>query len=418
MNIAILSSTSSYHHLAQMLAKESTVYHYGANSSVLPSTNYIPIHSEMPADRALSDSEVFAFLENIKSKNIDFALASGLPIPADNRIHRGLKNLHIPYFFANREVIALEYNKFTCKKMLNKLGIPTGVGEQVTGLYLFENFKSIPRPFVVKLYPYQYGKQTVIVTDDNHEEVFLDLFSKKLGKESRISNINDDFGLVIEQFINIKLELSYHLLINETGWTYFGSARDYKRLEDGDLGPNSVSMGAYNVSDVDPRIHDYADRIVNFLKEQGYYYKGFMFLGIAIDKTDTPIILEINTRSGDPELPSMLGSITNNLSELFLAASTNMPFPPVVHNNNKTVTLRLINSVYDWTVPGVDLPILDTVPSNIVHGIEGTPEFFIKHSLFTASDNTYKAASEQIYNYLNSQYVGQYRYRKDIGLLK
>jgi hypothetical protein len=68
MNIAILSSTSSYHHLAQMLAKESTVYHYGAKSSVPPSTNYVPIHSEMPADRALSDSEVFAFLENIKSK--------------------------------------------------------------------------------------------------------------------------------------------------------------------------------------------------------------------------------------------------------------------------------------------------------------------------------------------------------------
>jgi phosphoribosylamine--glycine ligase len=330
-----------------------------------------------------------------------------------------LKELGIPYFFVDIKLTALEKNKSLTKKMLNKIGIPTGEGDTVDGKYLFDNFKSIPRPFVIKMnFIFQYGRQTIIVTDENYEEVYLDLFSARLDSNIRITNINFNTNLIIEKFVKIKREYSYHLIANASGWKYLGSARDYKRINDNDEGFNSTSMGSYNIDDVDPIVHEYADKIIKFLKEQDYTYRGFMFLGIAVDENDIPVILEINTRSGDPEIVSILGSVENNLSTLFLSASKDEPIPDIVHNSSKTVTIRLINSVYDWTKPASFLPKLTQFPDDILFGLEGSEEFFIKHSLVTTSDSTHVLAAKKLYQYLDKQFVGQYRYRRDIGILK
>jgi phosphoribosylamine-glycine ligase len=424
MNIAIISSTSSYHHLAQLFLKESlvnNVYHYGAHPSLVETDRYHPVPIAipiMPANNSVEE-EVKSILDHIKDKSINFVMTSSVHIPSSKLMHDELKKLNIPYFFVNAEMTALEKNKSLTKKMLTNLQIPTAIGETVDGKYLFENFKKIPRPFVVKLnFIYQYGKQTVIVTDENYEEVYLDLFSARLDSNARITNINFNSNLIIEQFVKIKKEYSYHALFNETGWKYLGSARDYKKINDGDQGFNSVSMGSYNTHDIDPVVHDYAAKIFNFLKSRNYTYNGFIFLGIAVDENDVPMILEINTRSGDPELQAILGSVENNLSELFLAASNGTPIPEITHNDNKVVTIRLINNVYDWTKPASFLPKLESCPEEIVFGLEGTDPFYLKHSVFTASDSSHELAAKKIYNYLDKQFVGQYRYRRDIGILK
>jgi phosphoribosylamine--glycine ligase len=424
MNIAIVSSTSSYHQLAQMFLKESDVnhvYHYGAHPSLIESDRYHPVPIAipiLPINNSVEE-EVQAILEHIKDKNIAFVVSSSVHIPSSKLMHNGLQELNIPYFFVNPEMTALEKNKSLTKKMLNSLQIPTAGGETVDGKYLFENFKSIPRPFVVKLnFVYQYGKQTIIVTDENYEEVYLDLFSVRLDSNSRITNINFNANLIIEKFVKIKREYSYHALFNNIEWKYLGSARDYKKIEDGDRGFNSVSMGSYNIDDIDPIVHEYTDKIFNFLKNRNYNYKGFIFLGIAVDENDVPMILEINTRSGDPELQAILGSVENNLGELFLAASNDTSIPEITHNDNKTVTIRLINNVYDWTKPASFLPKLESCPEEIVVGLEGTDPFYLKHSVFTASDSTHELAAKKIYKYLDKQFVGQYRYRRDIGILK
>jgi phosphoribosylamine-glycine ligase len=421
MNIAIISSLSVYHQLAEMFLTESNVenvYHYGAHSSLTSKNKYHPYPIEIPAAGRIGNKLVNIF-DDLKNKNINFVIASGLAVASSEFAHAKLKELGIPYFFVDVKLSGLEKNKSLTKKMLNNIGIPTGAGETVNGKYLFDNFKSIPRPFVVKInFLFQYGKQTVIVTDENYEDVYLDLFSTNLGCDPRITNITFETSLIIEQFIKIKREYSYHLIANSKGWKYLGAARDYKKIEDNDQGFNSSSMGSYNIDDVDDVVHEYADKIITFLKEQGYTYRGFMFLGIAVDENDIPIILEINTRSGDPELISILGSVTNNLSNLFLSASRDELIPDVIHNSNKTVTVRLINSIYDWTKPASFLPKLSPCPADILFGLEGTDEFYIKHSLFTSSMSSHELAAKKIYDYLDRQFVGQYRYRRDIGLLK
>lgn len=421
MNIALLSVTSGYHQLAKVLSKDSNVFHYGAHKSLLETSSYHPIPIDIPISPNI-ENEVNQILKQVKKQKIDFIMASGLSVPANNTIHLKLSKLKIPYFFVNREVAAIEYNKFFCKKILNELGIPTGVSignKQLDGKYLFDNFYNIPRPFVVKSYPYQYGRQTTVVDNTNYEEVYLDLFSNKLGKGYRLTNINDDFGLVLEEVVDIKKEISCHFLLNKTGWTYFGSARDYKKSYDNDTGFNCTSSGAYNIHEIDNRIFEYVDKIYNHLKAQGISYRGFLFLGIAIDSNDIPVVLEINTRSGDPELETIIGSVKNNLSNLFLLASSDAQLPDVKHDvNKKTVTINLLNKTYDWTTEATDLPHLTNIPKNISFGIEGGSKVYLKHSGFTATAKTYEEASNRIYKYLETQNLGQFRYRSDIGILK
>jgi phosphoribosylamine-glycine ligase len=421
MNIGVLSSVSSYHHLAQLFTNTpgvDNVFHFGANKALSETDIYHPRPIEVPMEE-LTDHMSNKISSLLKTEKIDFLLASGVPVAYSSVIHNSLKESNIPYFFPSKELVRLEVNKNVTKAMLNKIGIPNSPGEIYDGRQLFAKFKSLPRPFVVKLnYVYQYGRQTYIVNDENYEEVFLDLFSDRAGLVPRITNINNDTNITVEKFVNLKREYSYHLVANATGWQYLGSARDYKKLDDGDVGFNSVSMGAYNVDDIDPRVHEYADKIINYLKNYGYPYKGFMFIGIGIDEDDVPIVLEINTRSGDPELQVILGSIENNLADLFLACSTDARIPDIVHNNKKSVTVRLVNTHYDWKWPASFLPKLNPCPDNIICGLEGTERFYIKHSVVTTSDTTHEQASKTLYDYLDKQQVGQYRYRRDIGLLK
>jgi phosphoribosylamine-glycine ligase len=419
MNIGIISFTASYHHLAQLLTKSANVFHYGANKSLVETDNYHPRPKEIAVDKFLPDDQVGDLLSKIKKDNLDYILASGVSITANKSIHRGLKELNIPYFFPSSKLVKLELHKGHTKKMLDKLDIPNSPGILTDGKYLYNNFKTLARPFVVKLnFFYQYGRQTYIVNDDNYEEVFLDLFSDQIGNNPRITNIRFNTSLVIEDFVKIKREYSYHILVNSTGWQYFGSARDYKRFKDNDCGFNTVSMGSYNVDDIDPRVHDYADKIVNNLKNKGHPYKGFMFIGIAEDKDGVPIVLEINTRSGDPELQVILSSIENNLADLFKNCSMDLPIPNIVHNKKKSVTIRLINNHYDWRFPASHLPKISTPPEDIIFSLEGTNDFKILHSLFTTSDKTHELASKKLYQFLDKQNVGQYIYRKDIGILK
>jgi phosphoribosylamine--glycine ligase len=427
MNILILSTSACYHSLAQSFANQNhTVYHVGAHPTCVRTDNYIPISRNKKHikngsfDLDFIPTEDVDQLENfVKDKNFDFVMTASLPYPSTQYAHDMLQRHSVPYFFVTPKNTILEKDKFVTKQILNELGIPTGKGKLVSGQYLFDNFKSLPRPFVVKLnYIFQSGRQTTLVDNNNYDEVYSDLFSFHLKEDVKLTNITMDASVVIEDVVNIKREYSYHILVNDTGWQYFGSARDYKKSLDNDLGFNSSSMGAYNVDDIDPRVHEYAEKIVSYLKNNNWGYKGFMFLGIAVDENNVPVVLEINTRSGDPELPAILGSVTNDLGELFRACSRDESIPTVTHNNNKTVTIKLANRVYDWSKPASFLPKLETPPPDIMHSLEGFDPPHIKHSIFTASDITHSEASKKLYNYLDKQFVGQYRYRRDIGILK
>ena len=88
------------------------------------------------------------------------------------------------------------------------------------------------------------GLQTVVVTNDNFQEEYADLL------KTIESNPGTEF--VVEEFIKSTAEYSYHAWCNSTGWKYIGSARDYKKRYENDIGHNTAGMGSYSpVDDVD-----------------------------------------------------------------------------------------------------------------------------------------------------------------------
>jgi phosphoribosylamine--glycine ligase len=421
MIISLISSHSSYHHLAQLLVNEGNeVFHFGASSTSADITNYHPIPINLPIAEAISDHEIDFLIEKLLKIESDFILASGIPISRNKKIHNVLTERKIPYFFVSPEFTILEIDKFKTKKMLQHLKIPTPDAISIDGKYLFENFKKIPRPFVVKLnYIFHYGKQTIIVNDDNFEEAYLDLFSTHIDLPPRLTNISFDANITLEKFVKLKREYSYHLVANKTGWKYLGSARDYKRSYENDIGFNTLGMGAYNTDDIDLIMHEYSDKIIKFLNDYlKINYKGFMFIGVGIDENNNPHVLEINTRAGDPELQVILNSINNNLTEFFYLLSKDENIPDIQFNTTKSVTVKLMNKFFEWNKPARHLPAFDNIPKDIIHSLDGGLDFYITHSVFTAKTSSLEESSKKIYNYLNTQMLGQFFYRKDIGILK
>jgi len=382
MNIALLSKSSSYQHLAKKFIDQGHTVEMFYDMSIKLST---------------------------KPK---FFMASGIPVCRNSYMHSLLSNNKIPYFFVNNKSTEYENDKFLTKKMLRELNIPTPNGILVTGAELKTNFNTYAIPFVIKInYAYFYGRQTIVVTEENKEEVYKFLFNKS------IYHIKDDASIVIEDYVEIDREYSYHALFNYNCWRFFGAARDYKKIEDGDEGYNSVSCGAYSTQEVDEIVHTYADKIYKYFKKINLMYRGFIFLGIAVRKDGTPMVLEINTRSGDPELQVMVECIENDLASLFLNASCDYVLPQIKFNRKQAVTVSLLNQHYDWTIPAYDLPDLKDIPPNIIYSKDQFPDG-LKHGVLTAVSDTKEKASKIIYDYLNTQYIGQYRYRNDIGILK
>jgi phosphoribosylamine-glycine ligase len=427
MNIAIFSSRASYHHLAQLFEKEENVeniYHFGSNEFLKETDKYHPIPCDL--ENFLDDTVIDNIISNIEKIKIDFVMASGLVIPRSSKIHDFFNQRNIPYFFVYPGMTSVETDRITAKKLLENLSIPSPKGKLIDGKELKESFMTIPRPFVIKLIVWKHGRQTIIVNDENFQQVFLELFSIYLNEKPHIMNIGLDTPIWIEEYINIKKEYSYHMIVNQRDWKFFGAARDYKTYNEDDQGFNTIGMGAYNLEDIDPIVHDYADKLISsiqdYLKAKDKFYRGFMFFNIAIDKDDRLQILEINTRSGDPELNAILPTIENNLCDLFFKASSNELIPDVIHNSKKVVTIRLVNKIFDWTKPSSLNPKFSDSAEDygITHSVEGTVNgnYFLYHSLFTASDLTYENANRKIIRYLSSQRLGQFKFRNDIGILK
>lgn len=422
MNIALISVTSSFNHLAKKLENYSCIQkicHYGANEKLLSTEKYLPIPYQIPYDRLISDSEIIQLATSIISHKINLVLTSHLTISQNALMHTMLKKNGIDYFFVDPNISRIETDRLMTKKFLKSINIPTSEAKSISSLELYTNFYNYELPFVIKLNRFMHGRQTFIVEEENQTEVFLDLFSIYTDYTSRITNIGLADTLIIEEFVDIKEELSYIAMINKQGWEYFGSAKDYKKSFDGDLGHNTIGMGAINLADIDRKIHQYMEKIYygiqEHLSKKNQYYKGFIFLNIAITQCGDPVILEINARAGEPEIDVIIESIENNLLELFWMASRDEKIPKIERNHSKVCAVRIVNKNFNWYKKTLYLPDF-TYNSEIDVHLHGSDSSNLYHSLIVCKGNTHVEASSKIYRYLDNQDLRGYYYRKDIGL--
>ena len=417
MKILLIGYNCATNFLADWLSKHPTVkkvYHFGSDPSNKINGKYIPVIFD------LKRSDISRYiLDYIKETDADLII----PMLAFHQIwpefYQALEEKGIPYLMPRPEHGLLEFSKIKTKKMLEKIGVPTPKYQILNLEEVLEYFKDIPRPFVLKYdQDWRYGLQTVVITDDNVDPEYEYICQQ--GNKRFTLNIGDFINqqFIIEEFLKGSREYSYHALCNSTGWSYIGSARDYKKRFNGDQGFNTAGMGAYSLKDkINPIVHSYTEKILNHLKSEGMSYKGFLYLGIMEDQNGNPHVLEINTRAGDPEINTILSVIENDVLDLLYKTALNEKIDPVLFNSEESVAIRTVNKDYDIHKCNSKRVFADNVPNDIIQS-KNTGDPTVSNSVFTCTDDSVEEASNKLYNFLKDIDFKDYTYRTDIGYLK
>lgn len=419
MKILVYGSTPTSHFLVENFLKNKNVnhvYHVDADLNLHKPTNrYTPIAAGL-----LKHDREKVMLDSLDIPNLDFVITVQLGYQLWDEFQNKLKEKNIPFINPDKNIGILEWSKIYSKKIVKELGIPTPEYIVVNKEKLIENFSNFKRPFVIKYdQDYRLGMQTIIITDANWEEELKNFkedesrFKNNFIRSLHDKNYNNQ-KFIVEEFIEGIKEYSYHAICNETGLEYLGSARDYKKMYNNDTGVLTEGMGCYAMTDVDPEVHNYANKVFNYLKLKGINYKGFMYLGIIVDKNNKPWVLEINTRLGEPEGISILSLIKNNLSEFLLNVSLDKEISKINFLNKKNVCIRLIDKNFPLKNYKYNFPKIKKIPKNIFCYKSKS----LNPIVFSTTGQTYEECSDRLYKFLSTQQFGDLIYRDDIGYLK
>jgi phosphoribosylamine---glycine ligase len=228
-----------------------------------------------------------------------------------------LRDRGIPCFGPGAQAAQLEGSKAFAKEIMAAAGVPTGLARVcATEEEVRAALAAFGAPHVVKDDGLAAGKG-VVVTED--PAVALEHARLCLGR-------GGPARVVVEEYLDGP-EVSLFCLSDGTAVVPLAPAQDFKRLGDGDTGPNTGGMGAYCplpwadpnlVADVLQRV---AQPTIDELRHRGIPFVGLLYIGLAITKTG-PKVIEFNARFGDPETQVVLARLRSSLGSLLHAAAT------------------------------------------------------------------------------------------------
>jgi phosphoribosylamine--glycine ligase len=225
-----------------------------------------------------------------------------------------LRTRGIPVFGPGRAAAALEGSKTFAKRIMEEAGVPTGRAAQAGTVDEVEAaLDEYGAPYVIKADGLAAGKGVLVTAD---RTLALEHARHYLGQGT----------VLVEEFLAGQ-EVSLFLLSDGHDVLPLSPAQDYKRLGDGDAGPNTGGMGAYSplpwlpAGFVDEVIDTIALPTVRKLAEEQTPFIGLLYCGLILT-ADGIRVIEFNARFGDPETQVVLPRLVTPLSQLLLAAAS------------------------------------------------------------------------------------------------
>jgi phosphoribosylamine---glycine ligase len=276
---------------------------------------------------------------------------------------------HVAVIGPQKAAAQLEGSKEFAKEFLYRHNIPTAAYESFTKDKLEAGYaflETLKPPYVLKADGLAAGKGVLILSDINEAK-----------KELKNMLVDSKFGaasskVVIEEFLD-GIELSCFVLTDGKHYKLLPTAKDYKRIGEGDTGLNTGGMGA--ISPVpfanETLLKKIEDRIVKptvdgLVKDQ-LPYKGFIFIGLIMVDSE-PIVIEYNVRMGDPETEVVLPRLKTDLVEIFHAIDKQCLNEVDIEIDPQTaVTVMLVSGGYPEAYEkGKQITGLETIENSIV----------------------------------------------------
>ena len=340
-------------------------------------------------------------------------------------------------FFKNDEVLSevcvigpsqegaqLEGSKEYSKQFMQRHDIPTAAYDSFTKDSLNEGYdflETLSPPYVLKADGLAAGKGVLIINDleEAKRELKAMLADAKFGDASS--------KVVIEEYLD-GIELSVFVLTDGNNYKILPSAKDYKRIGEGDTGLNTGGMGAISPVPFADKffIERVEDRIIKptikGLQEQEIEYKGFIFIGLMNVNGD-PKVIEYNVRMGDPETEVVIPRIKSDLLNLFKGISNGTFGEQDFYvDEDVATTVMLVSGGYPESYEkGKDISGLEEVENSIVFhaGTRKEEDKVLTNGgrvmAITSFGRTIEEAlSKSFDNAEKVKFDGKY-YRKDIG---
>jgi phosphoribosylamine--glycine ligase len=361
-------------------------------------------------------------------KNIELVI-----VGPEEPLVKGMRN----YFESNEEIkhikfvgpdqagAAMEGSKDWSKAFMAKYNVPTATYKTFTAENLQEGLDYVKKhslPIVLKADGLAAGKGVLICQTHAEAEAELEqmISQSKFGDASK--------KVVVEAFLD-GIELSVFVLCDGNSYKILPSAKDYKRIGEGDKGLNTGGMGAISpvpfadeqfMGKVESRI---IKPTIEGLKQEGIKYVGFIFIGL-MKVGDEPWVIEYNSRMGDPETEAVLPRIKTDFAELMLASAEGRLHEMQLEISNQTAaTVMLVSEGY----PG------DYAKGKVMTGFEDINDSILFHAgtklnvnnevetnggrvlaITSLADTIQEAVASSMKAAEKIDYEGKY-YRRDIG---
>jgi phosphoribosylamine---glycine ligase len=265
-----------------------------------------------PVVEGVAPEDVGAVAAVARTHGVDLVVV-GPEGPLAAGVTDAVARLGIPVFGPSRSAARLEASKAFAKQVMERAGVPTArawVFDERSAAV--EHLAGHPGPYVVKADGLAAGKGVLVTADRDDAVAWVDrCFDGGFGDAGR--------RVVVEEFLDGP-ELSVFAVCDGEHAVPLAAARDYKRLRDGDRGPNTGGMGAYSPVDlpeglVDTVLEQAIRPVLRTMAADGSPYTGFLYAGLALT-AGGPQVVEFNVRLGDPEAQVVLPRLESDLIDV------------------------------------------------------------------------------------------------------